>query len=353
MVSGNPVAVSGKLMGAVLHLSDFEDLCSTVYEFSARHIETTFEDILGEGETIQKVKRYASKVARNDSTILIIGESGTGKELFARAIHSNSKRASSPFIAINCAAIPETLLESELFGYDDGAFSGAKKGGKPGKFEIANGGTLFLDEIGDMPLHMQAKILRVIQEGIVERVGSIKTLPVNVRIIAATNKNLDQLVKDGAFRSDLFYRLNVVPIFIPPLRERKGDVECLCNYFLKKYNSKMKRSFEAFSFQAMTMLEDYHWPGNVRELQNAVEYAVNVETQSRINSDSIPMNILHHSTPKMLNKPLNEKVREYELLLIKAAMDQHDHSVEGKKSTAQKLGISLPTLYRKLKEHKL
>ena len=351
MVSANPITVSGKLMGAVLYVSDFGDLCTTVYEFSAQHVDTTFDDILGTSEVIKKVKGQASTVARNDSIILIVGESGTGKELFARAIHSNSRRTGHPFIAINCAAIPETLLESELFGYDEGAFSGARAGGKPGKFEMAGGGTLFLDEIGDMPLHMQAKILRVIQEGVVERVGGIKSSPVDVRIIAATNQDLDQLVKDGAFRADLFYRLNVVPISTPPLRERIADVECLCNYFLKKYNTKMQRSFESFSSDALIMLTSYHWPGNVRELQNAVEYAVNIETQSTIQSDSLPSNILRHSAPKILNKPLTEKVREYELLLIKEAMNRFDDSVEGKKNAAQKLGISLPTLYRKLKEY--
>jgi len=350
LVSANPITVSGKLMGAVLRLSDFKEIASTVYEFSGQYIETTFDDILGDSQPISLAKSQASKVAESDSTVLILGESGTGKELFARAIHSSSRRKDRPFISINCAAIPEALLESELFGYDDGAFTGAKKGGKPGKFEMATGGTLFLDEIGDMPLHMQAKILRVLQEGVVERVGSLKTSKVDVRIIAATHRNLEQLVKEGGFREDLYYRLNVVPIIVPSLRERKQDVPVLLDYFLTTYKAKMNSDLKGFSDETMKTLQAYHWPGNVRELQNAVEYAVNIETDVVISNSSVPATILLQSNPKRQGAGLAQKVKDYELLLVQEAMKDFENTADCKKLAAAKLGISLPSLYRKLKE---
>ncbi|MFV0436409.1 MAG: sigma-54 interaction domain-containing protein [Desulfopila sp.] len=351
LLSANPIIVDDTIMGAVLRLSDFRDVVSTVYQFSGQYIDTTFTDILGHSEPLRLAKDQAERVAKNDSTILILGESGTGKELFARAIHTNSHRREQPFIAINCAAIPEALLESELFGYDDGAFTGSRKGGKPGKFEMAAGGTLFLDEIGDMPLHMQAKILRVLQEGRIERVGGLKTKKVDVRIIAATHRELDKLVEQGTFREDLFYRLNVVPILVPPLRKRQQDISVLLNYFLEKYNLKMQRKLSGFSEAAMNILQEYHWPGNVRELQNSVEYAINIESGDIVSSESLPSHICQHSTPQ--KQPLPEKVRAYELLLIQEAMKQFDNSVEGKKRAAKTLGISLPTLYRKLREFEL
>lgn len=350
LISANPITVANKMMGAVLRVQDFKEMRSAVYEFSAKHIETTLDDIHGESDALLQVKAHASVIAHNDSTVLILGESGTGKELFARAIHTNSQRNANPFIAINCAAIPETLLESELFGHDEGAFSGARKGGKPGKFEMADGGTLFLDEIGDMPLHMQAKILRILQEGVVERVGGMATISVNVRIIAATNVQMERLVKNGGFRNDLYYRLNVVPITIPPLRVRKQDVTILAIHFLNKYNLKMQRHLEAFSPEAMDMLLTYDWPGNVRELQNAVEYAVNVETTSTIQLGSLPTGIACDSAAKNLRRSLAEKVREYEKMIISEALESFNDSVEGKKLAAKELRISLPTLYRKLKE---
>ena len=349
LISANPVTIGPKVMGAVLRIQDIRELRSAVYEFSAKQIETTFDDIYGESEALLRVKAHAATVARNDSTVLILGESGTGKELFARAMHADSRRKSQPFIAINCAAIPETLLESELFGYDEGAFSGARKGGKPGKFEMADGGTLFLDEIGDMPLHMQAKILRVLQEGVVERVGGMAAIAVNVRIIAATHRDPEQLVKNGGFREDLYYRLNVVPILIPPLRLRKQDIAGMAVFFLDKYNLKMKRHLNAFSPEAMQLLGAYHWPGNVRELQNAVEYAVNVETTAKIQPASLPAGIVRRSALMMARRPLAEKVRDHERLLIREALEAFEDSVEGKKLAARELGISLPTLYRKLK----
>ncbi len=218
---------------------------------------------------------------------------------------------------------------------------------------MASGGTLFLDEIGDMPLHMQVKIIRVLQEGVIERVGSLKTSKVDVRIIAATHRKLDVLVKEGSFREDLFYRLNVVPIFVPPLRERKEDILVLLDHFLAQYNGKMGRDLTGFSDDVIDIFKTYHWPGNVRELQNAVEYAVNIEAADVISIASVPTTILQKSMPKRQEKPLTEKVREYESLLVKETLKEFENSVDGKKLVANKLGISLPTLYRKLKEFKL
>ncbi len=350
LVSATPVMVSRSVVGAVFRLQDFREIRSTVYKLSAKHKETSFDDILGESTVFREVKIRAASISRNDSTILIQGESGTGKELFARAIHNQSPRNHQPFIGINCGAIPETLLESELFGYDDGAFSGARKGGKPGKFELADGGTLFLDEVGDMPLHMQVKLLRVLQEAVVERVGGISTIPVDVRILSATNIDLETLVRKGRFRQDLYYRLNVMPITIPPLRKRPQDIPILAKRFLAKYNQKMQRHFTAFSGEVLDLLSTYHWPGNVRELQNAIEHAVNIETAPLIKPGSLPAAISKRSPTKARARSLTQKVRDYERSLINDAIESFGHSVEGKKRAAAKLGISLPTLYRKLKE---
>jgi transcriptional regulator with PAS, ATPase and Fis domain len=353
LLSANPIVVSNRVMGAVLRIQDFKELRRAVYEFSAKYIETTFNDILGASDALLQVKAQASTAAHNDSTVLILGESGTGKELFARAIHTNSRRSTYPFIAINCAAIPETLLESELFGYDEGAFTGARKGGKPGKFEMADGGTLFLDEIGDMPLHMQAKILRILQESVVERIGGMAAISVNVRIIAATNTQLEKLVKEGGFRRDLYYRLNVFPLTIPPLRMRRQDVAILATHFLAKYNTKMERHLESFSAEALEMLVSYHWPGNVRELQNAVEYAVNVEPGSTIHPQSLPASITRYGAAKKPRRSVSDKVRDYEKMIIREVLESCDDSVEGKKRAAGELRISLPTLYRKIRKFNL
>ena len=222
LLSGNPVKVEDKVLGAVISIEDSAEVRSSVYEFSEKQIQYTLDDILGESNKLMQVKEYARQIAENNATVLIQGESGTGKELFARAIDSHSFRSEFPFIPVNCAAIPELLLESELFGYDDGAFSGARRGGKPGKFERAHGGTIFLDEIGDMPLHLQAKLLRVLQEGMIERIGGIKEISVDVRIIAATNQNIEQMVRSKQFRKDLYFRLNVMPMQIPPPSVQKG-----------------------------------------------------------------------------------------------------------------------------------
>ncbi|MCE9624360.1 MAG: sigma-54 dependent transcriptional regulator [Deltaproteobacteria bacterium] len=228
--------------------------------------------IVGQSRAVREVYKTIGKVAVNDVSILITGESGTGKELIAKAIHQNSPRVKGPFIAVNCAAIPRDLLESELFGYRKGAFTGAEEN-RPGYFEIANQGTLFLDEVGDLPLNLQAKLLRVLQEKEVQRLGSSEAKSIDVRILAATNQNLEKMVKDKKFREDLFFRLNVIPIHLPPLRERKEDIPLLCEYFLSKLAMETGLSIKMLSPEAMQMLEQYRWPGNIRELENVIKRA--------------------------------------------------------------------------------
>lgn len=293
--------------------------------------------------------------SKSKSTVLITGETGTGKELFARAIHCEGDRRSFPFVAINCAGIPDTLLESELFGYEEGAFTGAKKGGKKGKFEMANNGTLFLDEIGDMSLNLQAKLLRVLQNQTIVPVGGNSPIPLNLRIIAATNKDLRNEIKEGTFREDLFYRLNVIPIVIPPLRYRLEDVECLSYHFLEKYNKVIGKKIEGFAPSTLDILKSYNWPGNVRELENTIEYAVNMENECIIQPESIPEHIRYNAFISIRQEPINQpnnalknKILSAELKIIKKALDKHGWDVEGKKKAAKDLGISVRTLYRRL-----
>lgn len=238
----------------------------------------TFDKIVGQDRNFLRVIEFAKKIADSRSNILIMGESGTGKELFSQAIHNFSSRSNQPFVALNCGAIPRNLIESELFGYEKGAFTGAKSSGQSGKFEIADGGTIFLDEIGEMPLDMQTRLLRVIEEGTVSRIGSIKEDVVNIRVIAATNKDLYEEVANGNFRKDLFYRLNVLPVRLPPLRERKGDIPLLFEFFMKTKSKKMNKRRVEISDEFMRTLLEYEWPGNVRELENLVEWMINIES---------------------------------------------------------------------------
>ncbi|QEK11122.1 AAA family ATPase [Crassaminicella thermophila] len=301
---------------------------------------------------MDQVKDKAKRVANSKSTVLIQGESGTGKELLARAIHNYSDRKNKPFIAINCAAIPDTLLESELFGYEEGAFTGARRGGKLGKFQLANEGTIFLDEIGEMPIHLQTKLLRVLQEKSIEKIGGHKSIPIDVRVIAATNKNLESMVENEEFREDLFYRLNVIPIFIPPLRERKGDVKILLEYFLKVYNAKLSKNIYGFSTEVESVLLNYNWKGNVRELQNVVEYAVNMENSIYIRMDSIPLKIKKLTEEASKDFQITT-IRNMERKLIENSLKFYGKSVADKKMAAQALGISIATLYRKMKEYNI
>lgn len=318
-----------------------------------------FGRIKGNSNEINRVKKIASHISASASTILITGESGTGKELFARAIHYSSTRRSAPFITINCGAIPESLMESELFGYEEGAFTGAARGGHKGKFEIADGGTLFIDEIGDLPLHMQIKLLHVLQNRSFERIGGNESIKVDVRIIAATNKNLDQMCEDGTFRQDLYYRLNVIPIVIPPLRERLEDVPVLANHFLAKYAQISPNQIQGFSKDAMDALLSHEWKGNVRELENTVEYSVNMAQHSTITRADLPPAFsgykISETNPEG-EAMLKDNMSEYENMLILKHLQDVENGKMTKTELAGKLGISRSSLYRKinrLKNNKL
>jgi DNA-binding NtrC family response regulator len=280
-----------------------------------------FANIIGNSPAMQKVFSRMKRIVATESTVLILGESGTGKELVAKAIHFNGPRKEKPFIAVNCAAIPETLLESELFGHVKGAFTGAIRD-KIGKFEAANFGTIFLDEIGTMPMHLQTKLLRVLQEQEVEKIGSTKPVKLDVRVISATNINLEEEVKKGNFREDLFYRLNVIPIVIPPLRERMEDILPLSKHFIEKFCFEMKRPVMTLSKEALEMLELYHWPGNVRELENVVERIAALTDGQNITLQDIPTNIREQVMTRVTERgvDLTRTINEIEKQMITEAL---------------------------------
>jgi Nif-specific regulatory protein len=307
-------------------------------------------NMVGESRKLREVYQFISRVAPTDSTVLITGESGTGKELAARAIHLNSTRKSKPFIAVNCAALTETLLESELFGHEKGAFTGAIAQ-KKGKIEIAEGGTLFLDEIGEMAPILQAKLLRVLQEREFERVGGTRTIKVNIRLIAATNKNLEEAIKDGSFRQDLYYRLNVVSITMPALRERGEDVILLARYFAEKYGEKCNRRVKGISADARARLVNYDWPGNVRELENAIERAVVLGTTERILPEDLPEAVLETETPNAVaSTKYHEAVMEAKKQLIINAIEQSGGNYT---EAAKLLGVHPNYLHRLIRNMNL
>lgn len=340
--------------GLVICFRDIEAIPKAVRNYLRKERRITFDDILGKSQAIINAKKRAFQVANSDSSILITGESGTGKEMFARAIHYASSRSSGPLISINCGAIPEGLLESELFGYEEGAFTGAKKGGKPGQFELANHGTLFLDEIGDLPLHLQVKLLRVIEEKQVQRVGGTKPIFVNARIIAATNKNLEKMISAGEFREDLYYRLNVIPLHIPPLRERPEDIETYLLYFLDKHNALLNKKIGYPTDEVIAIMKSYSWPGNVRELENTIEYAVNLETGPNISVSSLPEKLLSSQRP-LPNYSANysTKVKDFEKYVLAEAISRYKDKPNTIQCLCKSLGISRATLYRKLKQYNL
>lgn len=352
LVSGKTVQLGEKSAGSILTFKKMADVYKVINEISLSNLSTSFDDIIGSSVEIRQVKEKAKKVASSNSTILILGESGTGKELFARAIHDSSNRRNRPFIAFNCAAIPETLIESELFGYEEGAFTGAVRGGKTGKFQLAQGGTIFLDEIGDMPIHLQTKLLRVLQEKAIEKIGGQKSISIDARVVAATNKELEKMVENGEFREDLYYRLNVIPINIPPLRERTGDIKIMLEYFLKQYNNKLGKNIKGFSANVESILLNNKWKGNVRELENVVEYSVNMETTSYITINSIPQKIKNTEGNKSSSMNIIS-IQEMEKKLIQEALILYGDGVTGKNMAADALKISMATLYRKIKEYKL
>ncbi|MBW1973469.1 MAG: sigma 54-interacting transcriptional regulator [Deltaproteobacteria bacterium] len=349
----SPIRLQGVIEGAVISFKDISDIQSFMNKISMKAIRPTFDTIIGESKAISDAKRKALKVAKGDSTILLLGESGTGKELFAGAIHNASERSKGPFVVVNCVSIPENLLESELFGYEAGAFTGASPKGKKGKFEQANGGTIFLDEIGDMPFSLQGKLLRVLQERTIEPIGSKSLIPVDIRIISSTNKDLLQLVKKGLFREDLYFRLAVIPIVIPPLRERNGDILLLANHFRKVYNSLLNKNISAISKDVAKILLNYSWPGNVRELKNVIEHATNLETGNEISIESLPATLIKYKEKKNILNLRISSLKEQEETLIKEAIARFGNTTAGKTEAARFLGISRATLYRKLKKYNM
>lgn len=360
--NASPIIVDGKIDAGVVVFQPLTDIYKIMEQLQASNqvitelqsrisqISTssfTFDDIIGSHPDFERSLYLAKKAAKSNSTVLILGESGTGKELFAHAIHSAGERREKPFIKVNCAAIPETLLESEFFGHEKGAFTGALKT-KMGKMELANGGTIFLDEIGDMNPYLQSKLLRVLQDMEFERVGGTQTIKVDVRVIAATNRNLRQMVKQGEFREDLFYRLNVVELRLPSLRKHKEDILAYAQSYIMKFNRKFGKHVVGMNTQAEQLLLSYHWPGNVRELQNVIERAmVSVEGDIITAKQLITLVEMRDMPEKEFGELM--PLVELEKKMIRLALQRYGDSVEGKKKAAQILNISLATLYNKLK----
>jgi transcriptional regulator of acetoin/glycerol metabolism len=339
----------GHVQGIIIVFNEIHRIRKLVNEMAGSQAQFTFENILGVSAAIQEAKKLAMLAALGKSTVLLLGETGTGKELFAQAIHNHSERRDHPFVAINCGAIPRELLESELFGYIEGAFTGAVKGGRPGKFELASSGTVLLDEIGDMPSDMQVKLLRVLQTGEVYRIGEHKPIAVDLRIIAATHNDLKQEVDKGNFREDLFYRLNVFPISIPPLRERSEDIILLTGHILKRCARVLMKPGVEFSSESEQILARYHWPGNIRELENIIERAVNM-----VVGDIIEPSMLGPISVETRKAVLTERPGSVLMDVERQAIVEIIKAMEFNMSKAAKmLGITRATLYRKIKKYNL
>lgn len=336
------LAVAKKLM------NEYEELEYYREEFQNQN---RVDNIIGSDTKFREIVKECLKVAKMDIPVLLTGETGTGKEVMAKALHTNSLRYYKPFVSINCAAIPFELLESELFGYMDGAFTGAKRGGKKGKFQLANGGTIFLDEIGDMPSSMQAKLLRVFQEKEIEPLGSEKSIPLDVRVVAATRQDLEAKMKDGSFREDLYYRLSVFNIHIPPLRERGGDSLELAEFFLDELNHKYK-TYKTFSKAVKAYFLKYQWPGNVREVNNVVQSAYAISTENIIDINDIPARMLQQEKPAINldknKKSLGQMVDDYEKEVILELLKKHKGNCL---EAAKEAGIHKSNFYRKLQKY--
>lgn len=340
---------NGNLTGVVDTFREIKRVRKMVNQMVGATANFTFADILGESREIAECVRLAKIAAQSSSTVLLQGESGTGKELFAQAVHNESNRREGPFVALNCAALPRELIESELFGYEEGAFTGASRGGRPGKFELASGGTIFLDEIGDMPLDMQAKLLRVLQEHRVVRLGGSHYIDCDVRVIAATNKDLAREVEEGNFRRDLYYRLNVISILIPPLRQRGADLELLVERLTEKISRKLGHEVHVFAPGALQILRSYAWPGNVRELENVIERAVNMARGKEISAAEVLRLLKHQQAgPAAPAEPL--AIEELEKQAIRRALQAVDGNIS---LAARLLKISRNTLYNKLKKYQI
>ena len=335
--------------GAVISFRDIADVRQMVYNLTEIEEITSFQQIVGNSSVAQSLREQGERISGSLSTVLITGESGTGKGLLARAIHASSPVKDGPYIVVNCGAIPGALLESELFGYEEGAFTGARKSGKIGRFEMANNGTIFLDEIGDLPLHLQVKLLHVLQQREIQRVGGIEYIPVQIRIIAASNRDLETMVRDRLFREDLFFRLNVIPIYVPPLRERREDIGLLLDLTLQKYSKLIGKQITGFTREVRNILFRYNWPGNIRELENVVEYAVTMETGSQIELENLPVNFRDKKDESPTVRSLKEQCDEAEKKIILDCLRSTGFSLEGKRRAAELLGISESTLYRRIR----
>lgn len=366
LVQRIPILKNGRVVAGVgkvifKNVEEMQDIISKLknkveyYENQLKNLmeaKYSFGDIITCSHKMIELKKMAERVACTNVTILIRGESGVGKELFAHAIHKTSPRSSGPFVRVNCAAIPENLFEAELFGYEGGAFTDAKKSGKFGKLELANGGTIFLDEIGDMPLAMQAKTLRFLQEKEIERVGGLKPIKIDVRIIAATNQKLEEMINRGKYREDLYFRLNVISLSVPPLRERKEDIPLLAEHLIDKFCSENKLPPKIMQPDTLTVLQSYNWPGNVRELYNTVEKMVNLAEDFVLTPNDIPKNISGKRSHQKnhLNKPLKKITEDTEREVLVSAL----YRTKGnKKQAAMLLGMNRSTLYDKLKKYGL
>ena len=361
-----PIIVDGELKGSVGVIHDVSEIKRLTEELDEakrklRELQAhySFDDIVGESDTMQAVKNKARKASQTPVTVLLRGESGTGKELFAHAIHNNSSRHCQNFIRVNCSSLVDNLLESELFGYEEGAFTGAQSGGKTGLFEEADGGTIFLDEIGKISKNLQTKLLRVLQEKEIVRVGGTHPINIDVRVIVATNINLERAVQEDEFREDLYYRLNVFPLYIPPLRERKEDIDTLVHHIIRKFNQEYGRSVTGCTQKALKSLKEYHWPGNVRELENVIGQAMIHMglDEDVINIDHLPgLESSQHTPPvarqsissSLEDHSLKEIMNETEKKLILEALDKTDGS---RKEAAKKLGIAVRSLYYKMDKY--
>ncbi|WP_325530816.1 sigma 54-interacting transcriptional regulator [Sporomusa sp.] len=362
--SGRPIVDDeGELSGGVIILRPMKIVHNLVNRLSGAQATFRFGNIIGQCPAIQKTVQLATQAAAGVSNVLIEGESGTGKEVFAQAIHNQSSRRKGPFVAVNCGAIPRELMISELFGYTEGAFTGARRGGRPGKFEFASGGTIFLDEIGDTPLELQVALLRVIQERKITRMGDNKVIPVDLRIICATNKNLAHEVDKGNFRQDLYYRLNVISLKIPPLRERQEDIPVIFRYMLNTMGREWGKTIRKVDPAVITLLQQYQWPGNIRELQNIVERVISIAEEDTIKPEHLPEHII---TPaglpvtsltslsrndaicarEMIKQNLNEKERRQIVDFLLNASGNISHA-------AKQMGIARSTLYRKMRQYNL
>ena len=355
MVSSQPILdENGNLFGGVAVIRDMKTV-RQIYQKITGQPSTSFNDIIHQSQIMEELILSAQHYASSNSTILIRGETGSGKELFARAIHNASSRRNNIFLAINCTAIPDTLLESELFGYEEGTFTGANKGGKLGLFELACDGTLFLDEIGDISSTLQAKLLRVLQEHTVRRIGGSREIPINVRIISATNRNLEEMVQNGMFRQDLYYRLNVIPLCLPPLRERREDISLLANYLFNSTVADINPSVKILSPEAIKKLESYDYPGNVRELSNIIERAINMARKPVITPDDIVFSTQNQSVNAnnydntITDFNLNTAVKNTEKRIIREALKKFNSS----RKLGAALGISHTSIIRKMKEYNL